>query len=289
MRRQCYSSWTAPETDVLLRYGEFLGREINRVAVPGFVLAFRRSQSDRRDRTSHSHTTPNLLLPLDSGYWSEADGFEACSPSQLIYTPAEVEHRDSMVRLHGRYLAISMEDSALAEPVRSLRFPIALDRPLASRTAHILAARCLTGELSAPDVEEACLSILGQLELQIGDSGGPRPAWLRQVIEICHAGASEGPSIAEIGALVGIHPVHITRVFRRFFGFALSRYIVAIKVERAAAALRAGNLSVAAIAAETGFWDQSHLCKAFKGIFGVSPREYQALFQLKASLRLCAQ
>ena len=263
---------------MLLRYGEFLGCEVNRVSVPGFVLTFRRSGSNRRDRHAHSHTTPNLLLPLDPGYWSEADAFDPCAPSQLIYTPAGVEHRDSMVRLGGRYLAISIDRSVVEEPLRALRFPIALDRPLAIRTAHVLAARDLSGQLSAALVEEACLSIVGQLELHVQSAGGARPRWLSRVVEICRSSGGDWPSIAAIGARVGIHPVHITRVFRRHYGSPLSQYILASKVEQAAAALRAGSLSVAAIAAETGFWDQSHLCRAFKAMIGIPPREYRALF-----------
>ena len=43
------------------------------------------------------------------------------------------------------------------------------------------------------------------------------------------------------------------------------------------AALRAGTLSVAAVA-ECGFSDQSHLCKAFKAVMRMTPTEYRALF-----------
>jgi AraC family transcriptional regulator len=263
---------------VLLRYGEFLGHEINRVSVPGFIVTFRRSGSDQRDRRSHSHSTPNLLLPLDAGYWSEADGYDESLPSQLVYTPAGAEHRDSMMRLGGRYLAISVDSSIVQGTLRRWRIPIALDRPSAIRTAHVLTARNLSGQLRAPFVEEACLGIVAQLGLQICDAGGRRPCWLRRVIEICHGGGSEWPSIAAISALVGVHPVHVTRVFRRFFGSPLSQYIVAAKVQQAAAALRTGKQSVAAIAAEAGFWDQSHLCRAFKAAIGITPREYRALF-----------
>lgn len=263
---------------MLLHYGEFLGREINRLSVPGFVVTFRRSGSDRRDRNAHSHTAPNLLLPLDPGYWSEADAFDPCMASQLIYTPAGVEHRDSMVRLGGRYLAVSIDAAVVEEPLRALRFPIALNRPLAIRVAHALAARNLRGELSPLLIEESCLSIVGELALEALRVTGPRPPWLRHVVEICRTSGQEWPSIAAIGAQVGIHPVHVTRMFRRHYGSPLSHYILAVKVEQAAVALRAGSVSVAAIAAEAGFWDQSHLCRAFKALIGVTPREYRALF-----------
>jgi AraC family transcriptional regulator len=263
---------------VLLHYGEFLGREINRVCVPGFILTFRRSGSGRRDEKAHGHSTPNLLLPLDVGYWSEADGFDDSNPSQLVYTPSGVEHRDSMVRLGGRYLAISIDDYIVEEPLQGWRFPVALERPIATRIAHLLALRNMTGQLSGLMVEDACLSIVAELEAQTAVSRVSRPPWLKRVVEICDRGLKELPGIAEIAATVGIHPVHLTRVFRSCYGFPLSKYIVAVRIERAAAALRAGSQSVAAIAAETGFSDQSHLCKAFKAVMGMTPHEYKGLF-----------
>jgi AraC family transcriptional regulator len=76
---------------------------------------------------------------------------------------------------------------------------------------------------------------------------------------------------------VDVHPVHVTRVFRHY-GIPLSQYIASIRVERAAVALRAGRRSVAAIAADTGYTDQSHLCKTFKAAFGVTPRTYRSFF-----------
>ena len=263
---------------MLLHYGEFLGREINRICVPGFVVTFRRSASSRIDERAHGHSTPNLVLPLDPGYWSEADGFDESQPSQLVYTPAGLEHRDSMVRLAGRYLAISIDHFIVEEPLKGWRSPVALERPIASRLAHVLAARNMAGRLSALFVEDACLSIVAELRLQAARCAASRPRWLGQVVELCNGRLKELPSIAEIGATVGIHPVHLSRVFRNWYGFPLSRYILAQKTGRAAAALRAGTLSVAAVAAECGFSDQSHLCKAFKAVMRMTPTEYRALF-----------
>jgi AraC family transcriptional regulator len=260
---------------VLLRHGEFLGREISRIRVPGFVVTFRRSGSGRKDEKPHCHGNPNLLLALDRGYWSEADGFDEGNPAQLFYTPAGTCHRDSMVRLGGRYLSISIDDRVVGNSARDLRHPVALERPLAARIAHSMALRNAQGDLSPLFVEDACLALVGELNSR---ARTPRPHWLEHIVELCNGCFKELPSISDIGTMIGIHPVHVSRVFRSHYGMPLSKYIVSVKIERAAAALRAGTLSVAAVAAETGFSDQSHLCKSFKSVMGVTPREYKALF-----------
>jgi AraC family transcriptional regulator len=267
---------------LLLGHGEFLGREITRISAPGFIVTFRHSSSGRRDDKAHCHSTPHLLLPLDKGYWSEADGFDESDPSQMVYTPAGTCHRDSMVRLGGRYLSISIDKSLTDHTVRSVRHPLALGRPVASRIAHCIAWRTIRGDLPELFVEEACLTLVGELNHSPTMVGTSRPYWLRHVIEICHSYVDRFPTIADVGSMIGIHPVHITRVFRKCYGIPLSKYILSVKVHRAAAALRTGKTSVAMVAVDNGFSDQSHLCKSFKAVMGITPSAYQTLFRLGA-------
>jgi AraC-like DNA-binding protein len=52
-------------------------------------------------------------------------------------------------------------------------------------------------------------------------------------------------------------------------------YLNQIRLERARQLLSAGEPS-AQVAAATGFVDQSHLTRRFKGAFGVTPGQYRA-------------
>jgi AraC family transcriptional regulator len=268
---------------LLLGHGEFLGREVNRVSVPGFIITFRRSGSGRKDDKPHAHATPHLLLPLDPGYWSEAIGFDETWPSQLIYTPAGVSHRDSMARLGGRYLSISIEDTIIEHLAAQLRHPIAITRPLAARIANGIAWRTMSGELSGPYVEDACLALVGELSVSRAAPETTCPAWLRRLVDLCHSSVDSFPVISGMAATVGVHPVHAARVFRSHYGVSLSHYILWVKVQRAAAALRTGKTSAAMAAIENGFTDQSHLHRAFRAVLGTTPRSYQKLFRKNSS------
>jgi AraC family transcriptional regulator len=264
---------------LLLGHGEFLGREITRMWAPGFIITFRRSSSGRKDDKPHAHSTPHLLLPLDTGYWSEADGFDGSSPSQLIYTPAGASHRDSMASLGGRYLSISIEEQIIEPWAAHLRHPIAITRPLAGRIAHGIAWRTMSGELGGPYVEDACLTLVGEMSLLRATPETARPAWLRQLVDLCHSSVDSFPVISGMAAMVGVHPVHAARVFRSHYGVSLSHYILSLKVQRAAAALRTGKTSAAMAAIENGFTDQSHLHRAFRAVLGTTPRSYRKLFR----------
>ena len=67
--------------------------------------------------------------------------------------------------------------------------------------------------------------------------------------------------------------------FRAFFkettGWGFSDYLRELRLERAARLLRESAESVAEVAYETGFADQSHLQRLFKGRYGICPLAYR--------------
>lgn len=67
----------------------------------------------------------------------------------------------------------------------------------------------------------------------------------------------------------------LARCFRRFYGCAPGDYLRLCRVGRARALLADPGLTLAEIAVRTGFVDQSHLHRAFKRSFGVTPGEFR--------------
>ncbi|MEO0564242.1 MAG: AraC family transcriptional regulator [Chloroflexota bacterium] len=66
---------------------------------------------------------------------------------------------------------------------------------------------------------------------------------------------------------------YFIRAFRRHTGMSPYAYLVQVRLNRAKALLRAGA-SATDVAQQTGFYDQSHLTKAFKRFMGVPPGQY---------------
>lgn len=103
-----------------------------------------------------------------------------------------------------------------------------------------------------------------------------RPRWLSQVIELLRARFHEPITLSEMAAAAGVHPVHLAREFRRFERCTVGEYIRRLRIERACNKLSSSNESIAAIAAGTGFYDQSHFGRIFKRVVGMTPIEYRA-------------
>jgi len=141
-------------------------------------------------------------------------------------------------------------------------------------------------EFRSPDqaaglaIEGYSLALLTELHrAKTRTQEGVRPGWLIRAEELVHATLDDTPSLAEIAAAVEVHPVHLSRTFRRFYGCTLGEYVRRLRVRRAAEALVRTDLPLSRIALEAGFSDQAHFSRVFKQLVGCTPSAYRGSFR----------
>lgn len=103
---------------------------------------------------------------------------------------------------------------------------------------------------------------------------GHEHAAVRLAQEFLETHYADNISLSQLAELVNLSPYYFSRVFSRTVGIPPHTYLTQRRVERAKVLLTLG-LSIAQVAAETGFVDQSHLTRHFKRIVGVTPGQYQ--------------
>ena len=68
----------------------------------------------------------------------------------------------------------------------------------------------------------------------IGESAGSNaPSWLRRVHETLEQSYLLAPSLAELATIAGVHPVHLSREFRKHYQSTIGEYIRKRRVEHA--------------------------------------------------------
>jgi len=102
------------------------------------------------------------------------------------------------------------------------------------------------------------------------------PQWLERAVEMLRERFAERLTVSEVAMSVGVHPVHLSREFRRFKRCTMGEYIRQLRIERACHQLHKLEEPLAAIAAGAGFSDQSHFCRTFKRLVGMTPTEYRS-------------
>jgi AraC-like DNA-binding protein len=135
-------------------------------------------------------------------------------------------------------------------------------------------ARRMAEHVGDPDpllLECAGLEILGFVKNGPGWAPRGRRAYLRDVIADVRANICSERGIAEIARSANVSPIRLVRSFRKAYGISLARFMRVSQLQRALSLLCDPMLPISAVAAETGFSDQSHMTRAFARIYGLTP------------------
>jgi AraC family transcriptional regulator len=206
----------------------------------------------------------------------------ASTPGMLLTEPAGERHANHFGRSGARVLIIQPDPVARGETLRACGDLLGRVNHVKAAVPHALARR-LSAEIRHPDttsplaIEALALELLAaaaQIEERAPTRGRP-PRWLRSVVEYLQAHLLDTPDLAALTAIAGVHPAHLTRVFRRHLGQSMSSYLRRLRVNWAAERLASTDTPIADIAAAAGFADQSHFTREFHRQLGMPPGRYR--------------
>jgi transcriptional regulator GlxA family with amidase domain len=96
---------------------------------------------------------------------------------------------------------------------------------------------------------------------------------IQRVLRHINENLNQALTLSELADLAGLSIWRFATVFREQVGVSPHRYICRLRLARAQALMRQG-MPVAGAASEAGFYDQSHLSRHFKTVFGMTPGQY---------------
>jgi len=105
--------------------------------------------------------------------------------------------------------------------------------------------------------------------------GGLAPWQLARIDEALRSSDGDWPTTQALAQLCGISRSHLSRSFAGTVGTALADHAAAIRMERAQALLRAGDMPISTIAHRLGFATASAFSAAFRRSTGLSPRQFR--------------
>ena len=123
-------------------------------------------------------------------------------------------------------------------------------------------------------IESHVLELVGALEKERCQERFA-PSWFRRVTQRLREEFRNPLSISELASDAGVHPVHLARVFRAHVQKTAGDYVRDLRVRAACQMLRDREVPLAAVAAECGFADQSHLNRIFKRFVGTTPAQFR--------------
>lgn len=218
----------------------------------------------------HAHDWPILSLFVMGSYGNRSDIGDGHfdGPSAVLYRRG-APHQNRSGPEGFEQIEIEFDPAWLGKPGLSGAPVSRWIGGEAGRSARELALACAAG-VSETGLQQHLLRMFRSSE-----RGEPqRPDWIDK---IDHALRSEtGPSAKELGVLAQRHPFWLGAAYAKAKGESLQRTVARLRVEKASRLLRETADSGAAIAADAGFFDQSHMIRTFKRILGRTPSAVRA-------------
>lgn len=134
----------------------------------------------------------------------------------------------------------------------------------------------MTSKMPLRDAAGNIIGIAGfsrQLDQVRSRSSGE--ARFARVIEHMHQQPDTTLSSAAMAKMCGLSQSQFDRSFRRVFGTSARQYLLRVRVEAACRRLAETEETVAAVAAELGFFDHAHFTRSFRRAMGLTPAQYR--------------
>ena len=103
-----------------------------------------------------------------------------------------------------------------------------------------------------------------------------RDAALDRAMRYIESNLDRAVRIEEVAAAAFVSRFYLARLFQASLGTTPTAYIRRARIELASRELRQGRQPMAQIAAQFGFFDQSHFVRCFRREMGCTPARYSA-------------
>jgi AraC-like DNA-binding protein len=227
----------------------------------------------------HTHTVWTLLILDDGVLRFDLDRHDhGTLGSQVVLLPPHVPHDGRTAAPQGfRKRVIYLAEDAIDAGL----IGAATDRPGMADALLWQRISRLHGTLAQPGESFEAQSRLALIVDRLGTHLSRHPVSLapppRGVADDLHdlldARLTTGLTLDEAAGMLHTHPAHLVRAFTRRFAIPPHLYLTGRRVELARQLLLSG-MPAGSVAAEVGFYDQSHLTRHFKRMLGVSPSRY---------------
>jgi AraC family transcriptional regulator len=244
-----------------------VAREIHRAEFPAFtVRTVGYAAGARMPRHAHEYSNVTAIISGEMAEMVDAGEHRGRTCSVLL-KPAGTEHTNEALGRKGT-LTVTVQMSARSPLVSHWSW---FEDPASAKHALALYFALKAGR----DVEANAYALVGGVTAAAELRSNRKPVWLAEVLKTLGGSFGEPVSFESIADDIGLHPVYLSRAFRRHTGSTMQEYVRALRLTHARHLLSTTTRAVASIAVEAGFADPSHLCRALKSDVELTPRQYR--------------
>lgn len=209
----------------------------------------------------------SLYVALKGGLRIESAFGDIEAPaSYAACVPRGAEHNCSVTESGGQFIFFNlpaMKNFGSAHPTRA---PRRLEDSHSYYLISTLISRTIqnAGGLAHAHIE--CLS-----KHVSGEDAPTRDDWFARIIDRISLSMQAPPSLDELADEAGMHPITLTKKFRRQHGCSIGEFRQRVRAERAFYRIIKQAAPLSEISLACGYADQSHMTREFRRFFSLTP------------------
>ncbi len=260
-----------------LSKGIYLGRNTFEYDLDGIILTSNEYEEGFCSSWHYHENTYFAIIQKGGSVERRKTESIECKPGMLLFYNFEEAHCNENYQPHSRNFSVELEDRWYKKfDIDKRQLPgcfVVDDVIVKTLFANIFKETIINDHYSKLGIEGLLLQVFTQV-LRDGPSK-QTPSWIQKVRELISYESPANMNLDYISAQVQIHPVTLSKEFGKYFHCSFSCYIRRVKCQKALQLLNKKHLSVDEIAWESGFTDGSHLAKAFKSVYQITPSAYR--------------
>ncbi|MCB7479836.1 helix-turn-helix domain-containing protein [Christiangramia sediminis] len=264
-----------------LQTGEFYGTHYQKLPFENLILTDTEYTHSKVDW--HYHENPYFTYLLQ-GKLFESNKSESyyLEPGSLLFHNWQDAHYNIKPQEFTRGFHIEMNENWFSNfDIQTTNFEgsINLKNPLIKKSINkVFIESKINDQFSNLNIDTFLIEIFSNIK-GIKDQNSKNPIWVKKLQELLFEEQIDY-SLKNLSSIIGLHPVHLSREFSRYFGTSLGNYIRLIKVNQAFNLIILNQFSMTEICYQCGFSDQSHFITSFKRIYQTTPSKFfKKIFQ----------
>lgn len=224
----------------------------------------------------HTHERPMISMVLNgaNSEYRKSKEIQRIQGS-INYYNAHEAHRNVYVKFPSLHISLELEKDFLKEHnYLESDIELAIQKSVDAQFTFLRMFKDASfGDLQS--AESAKLSFLSFVANAVNPEGkATSPHWMIKIKEILHDRWNENISLDDLSLQANVHPITISKNFRKYFSCTLSEYMRKVKVEHAIELLTSSKYTLTEVAYLCGFADQSHFTRVFTSVTGYLPRAF---------------
>lgn len=255
-----------------LKKGEFYGTHYQRTTFDNIVMTD--TEYTHRKVDWHRHENPYFTYLLQ-GKLFESNKKESyyLEPGSLLFHNWQDAHYNIKPEELTRGFHIELNENWFLNydiNISNFEGSINIKSPLTKNLMNKVFMESKTNDAySNVAIESLLIALFGTIK-ETQKISAKKPEWVSTLQELFLEEQMDY-SLNHLSSILGIHPIHLSREFNRYFGSSLGNYIRLLKINQAFCLIAANKLSMTEICYKCGFYDQSHFISSFKRIYNTTP------------------